>query len=365
MSDELPSTTLPADSAAKVLGADLRNTVAQVAAGQRLPEADRARLETSVLADADADTVARLAKERQANLLKIWSTGRRRLTPAELKELEPILPPEILARPPTKKAGYQHPLSHYVEIYDAAERTLKHWIAIGRHAQPEPDLPPLDDPPAMKAWYARNKKNRVPDRLIQLAAQASRLASGEASAFTPPPTPVPAACGNVSTSVPASTPAAPTTANAPGTPPALPPPALGAAPLATGYMATLERLRAAEAAAGAKYTELILQGKDDEAAAVERRWQKLRTDLRAYEKDAQEVMESQGKLWPADEVIAALHEIHTILLQSFESLYDRIETQLETLPRLERKRLYREEARRLRSALVANKFTAPPALPAA
>lgn len=112
MSDPRPDTTLPPDSAAKVLGADLRNSVAQVAAGQRLPEADRARLETSVLADADPDTVARLAKERQANLLKIWSSGRRRLTPPEMKELEPLLPPEILARPPTKKAGYQLSLIH-------------------------------------------------------------------------------------------------------------------------------------------------------------------------------------------------------------------------------------------------------------
>jgi hypothetical protein len=126
-------------------------------------------------------------------------------------------------------------------------------------------------------------------------------------------------------------------------------------------MATLERLRIAEAAAGERYTRLVLEEKDAEAADAERRWQKLRNDLRAYEKDAQEVMASQGKLWPADEVVAVLHEIHTVLLQSFESLYDRIETQLETLPRAERKRFYREEARRLRSALVANKFTAPPA----
>jgi hypothetical protein len=352
MSEPLPDTTLPPDSAAKVLGADLRNSVAQVAAGQRLPEADRARLETTVLTDADPDTVARLARERQANLLKIWSTGRRRLNPAELKELEPILPREILARPPTKKAGYQHPLAHYVEIYQAAERTLKHWIALGRQAQPEPDLPPLDEPAQMKAWYARHKKNRVPDHLVQLAAQSARLETADPGCppwSSPPPA---AACGNVTT---AATSAVAATAGSvlPSAPPT--------PRVATGFSATLERLRDAEAAAGSKYTELILAGKDAEAEVAERRWQKLRNDLRAYERDAQEVLAAQGKLWPADEVTAVLHEIHTPLRDGVLALFDRIESQLDTLPRNDRRKLYRGEVNRLFAALVANKFTAPPA----
>lgn len=349
MSDPLPDTTLPPEAAAKVLGADLRNSVAQVAAGQRLPEADRARLETTVLTDADPDTVARLAKERQANLLKIWSSGRRRLTPAELKELEPILPREILAKPPTKKAGYQHPLAHYVEIYDAAERTLKHWISIGRQAQPEPDLPPLDAPERMKDWYARHKKNRVPDRLVQLAATAAQLGSAAPTPrlVAPPPA---AGCG-IDTTKPAESAPASTPPPASNRPP----------PAATGFSATLERLRAAEAAAGEKYTQLILEGKDAEAESAERRWQKLRSDLRDYERDAQKVLSAQGKLWPADEVAAVLYELHTVILQSFESLYSRLETELRTLPREDAKRLYLAECRRLRSSLVANKFTAPAA----
>lgn len=354
MSDAQPSTTLPPEAAAKVLGADLRNSVAQVAAGQRLPEADRARLETTVLTDADPDTVARLAKERQANLLKIWSSGRRRLTPAELKELEPILPREILAKPPTKKAGYQHPLAHYVEIYDAAERTLKHWIAIGRQAQPEPDLPPLDDPPRMKDWYARNKKNRVPDRLVQLAAQASRL---EAAPSSTPAAVAPAsapACGHVTTSAAASAPASSTSA---GTPPAGAPPRP-----ATGYAATLERLRMAEAEAGEKYTKLILEdGKEAEAEVARRKWESLTKQLRAYEKDATEVLSASGQLWPAAETRAAIFDVVAPLRDSIESLYSRIESKLETLPRAERGKHYRAEVARIFAALLANKFTAPPA----
>lgn len=360
MSDPRPDTTLPPDSAAKVLGADLRNSVAQVAAGQRLPEADRARLETTVLTDADTDTVARLAKERQANLLKIWSSGRRRLTTAELKELEPILPREILARPPTKKAGYQYPLAHYVEIYGAAERTLKHWISIGRQAQPEPDLPPLDDPPTMKDWYARHKKNRVPDRLLTLASDAARLAS---SAGEPPPRPSAApgaaACGYVTTPPPASPPPA-SLPPPPGFSSAPPPPVSGPA---RGYSATLERLRQAEAAAGERYTTLILDpdpAKQAEAEQARRSWQLLTKELRAYEKDAEEVLQKNGQLWVAAEVIAAIHELHIPLRDGMLSLYDRIESQLDGLPRAERKRLFRAEVRRLYATLVAHRFTALP-----
>lgn len=359
MSDAPPSTTLPPDSAAKVLGADLRNSVAQVAAGQRLPEADRARLETTVLTDADPDTVARLAKERQANLLKIWSSGRRRLTTAELKELEPVLPREILAKPPTKKAGYQYPLAHYVEIYGAAERTLKHWIALGRQAQPEPDLPPLDDPAAMKDWYARNKKNRVPDRLLALASSAARLASSpdETPHASPPRSsaaPGAPACGYVTTPPPAS-PTPPGFSSSP------PPPVSGPA---RGYSATLERLRQAEAAAGERYTTLILDpdpAKQAEAEQARRSWQLLTKELRAYEKDAEEVLQKSGQSWVAAEVIAAIHELHIPLRDGMLSLYDRIESQLDGLPRGERKRLFRAEVRRLYATLVAHRFTALPA----
>lgn len=260
------------------------------------------------------------------------------------------------------RLGYLHELAHYEPIYQASARTIKGWLAIGRAAKP-PDLPPYDEPAQMAAWYARNKKNRVPDRLVQLAAEAARLT---ATATPAPPDPA-ASCGNVTTQPPGSTsanttpagsPPAGFAASVPGTPGATTPP--GPA-LATGFSATLERLRSAEAIAGAKYTQLILEGKDDEAAAVERRWQKLRSDLRDYERDAQKVLSAEGKLWPADEVVAALYEIHTVLLQSFDSLYDRIETELRTLPREEAKRLYRAETARLRAGLVANKFTALPA----
>lgn len=250
------------------------------------------------------------------------------------------------------RLGYRYPLAHYCGPLKASERTLKLWISLGRGVTP-PDLPPLDEPWRLAEWYARHRKNRVPDHLLWLAAQGSGAgdvakAEGAGPLFEPA-----AACGIDTTSggVPASQPSAGAS---------LPP--AGAKPaLATGFSATLERLREAEAAAGKRYTDLILENKYDEAESAERRWQKLRGDLRDYERDAQKVLSAQGKLWPADEVAAVLYELHTVLLQSFESLYSRIETELRTLPREEAKRLYLAECRRLRAGLVANKFTAPPA----
>ena len=43
------------------------------------------------------------------------------------------------------------------------------------------------------------------------------------------------------------------------------------------------------------------------------------------------------------------------------SIYDRLESRLEPLTSADRRRVFREEVRRLFSTLIANKFTAPPA----
>lgn len=392
MSEEAPL-NLEAATASKVLQADLRNSVAAVAAGQRIPKADRDRLETSVLTSASPETIAQLSKERQANLLKIWANGRRRLTPAELKEIEhllprvspppappapPIAPPAAPVDPPPTVAapssepspepalivtaspaiklsrlGYQHDLAHYEPIFNASNRTLKGWLAIGRASTP-PDLPPYDEPAKMKDWYARNKKNRVPDHLVHLAAEASRLTATSrplAALLTAESVPAPsmvtesanspsAACGHVTTTLQCVAPAQSST---------------------RGYSATLERLRQAEATAGERYTRLILDPqKQDEAEQARRSWQLLTKELRAYEKDAEEVLQKSGQSWVAAEVVAVIHDLHIPLRDGMLSLYDRIESQLDGLPRGERKRLYRAEVCRLYAALVTNRFTALP-----
>lgn len=297
-----------------------------------------------------SETVECLGKERIANLLKIWSSGRRRLTPSELAELEPVLPRPALIRPPIVEREYEQTLAHYTKIYGVAERTLKEWKSLGRAAQPEPDMPPLDDPPRMKDWYARRKKNRVPARLLRIAADAARQEAASAAPREDPlPAPAPAPSPGHAPSVGhVSNPTLP-----PNDPPDDPSPES-----ARGYSATLDRLRRAEAAAGDKYTRLILEdGKESEADLARRAWQLLTKELRSYEKDAEEILQKSGQSWVAADVVVAMHEIHVPMRDSILALYDRLEAKLETLNRTERRRLYREEVGRVFAALVANRFT--------
>jgi hypothetical protein len=269
----------------------------------------------------------------------------------------PSDPPAAAAR----RGGwpYAHQLAHYEPIFSASNRTLKGWLGIGRAATP-PDLPPYDAPERMASWYGKHKKNRVPDHLVALAAAG---AAAPAAPIVPGPLfaeagePASPACGHVTTTPPAPT------SPSPPSPPASAPPAASAPPPARGYSATLERLRQAEAAAGERYTTLILDpdpAKQAEAEQARRSWQLLTKELRAYEKDAEEVLQKSGQSWVAAEVVAVMHELHIPLRDGMLSLYDRIESQLDGLPRGERKRLFRAEVRRLYAALVTHRFTALP-----
>lgn len=58
-----------------------------------------------------------------------------------------------LARRKTVRT-YSQPLEAYAAKYDFSLRTIKRWIALGRDLDPE-DLPPLDDPAEMAAWWER------------------------------------------------------------------------------------------------------------------------------------------------------------------------------------------------------------------
>jgi len=67
--------------------------------------------------------------------------------------------------------NYQRKSNDYQKIYGVSERTIDRWLELGKLAIP-PDLPPLDTPSAMAAWWARHMKQRVPSNLI-FAARSS------------------------------------------------------------------------------------------------------------------------------------------------------------------------------------------------
>ena len=147
-----------------------------------------------------------------------------------------------------------------------------------------------------------------------------------------------------------------------------------------GFVKTLERLRAAEAHAGALYAaylEQVAQFTQEQkhvlasraeasAEAARRSWEKLTKELRAYEKDAAAILESSGDSWVRQDVIKAMAEIHAALHAGVLGLLARVRPKLRGLPDAEQDALWRSEAEGLFSQLRRNKFTAPaPAEPPA
>jgi len=79
---------------------------------------------------------------------------------------------------------YARPLKDYQVIYGTKLRQIKNWIAAGREKQPA-DLPPLDDPAALPAWWSRHYERTVPEKLIAASAKAQAGAQGPAATAQP------------------------------------------------------------------------------------------------------------------------------------------------------------------------------------
>lgn len=91
--------------------------------------------------------------------------------------------------PSTARGGrpklYAQALPHYVPIYSTELRQIKNWLKLGRGLTP-PELPPLDQPQAMMAWWAKAYPNRsVPEKIHQAATKAKHEALGVGAVVTP------------------------------------------------------------------------------------------------------------------------------------------------------------------------------------
>lgn len=166
---------LTQELAKKALEADLRNALTEVAKGGMLPPAKRAALEETVAKDSGPDVIE---QKRRARLLHIYITAAHRLTDSELIEIADLLPSSRQSERRVTKDRYEHALDHYSSIYGYAVRNLKKWLQIGREREPL-DLPPLNEPQLMPAWWTRNMKQRVPPRLLTAAGQSKPEAKPE------------------------------------------------------------------------------------------------------------------------------------------------------------------------------------------
>lgn len=250
-----------------------------------------------------------------------------------------------------QRARYVHPLKHYETIYETKARAMKRWIAIGRDATP-PELPPLDDPPRMRAWWVRCMSQRVPEKILALA-QTTPLAP--ALSVSAPP--VDSAAGPLFAHAAAAAHAAP-----------LP----GVLPPRNGFAGALQRVRESESAAGALYKSLLHQAAaatdpdlqlrlSAEAEQNRRAWEKLVDQLREMERDAVKILPQTASMWLAEEVLASQDVIHIALRDGVRNLLRRVRPKLLGVPVIEQDAIWAAEVEALFAALRANKFTSAPA----
>lgn len=131
----------------------------------------------------DAAQLELMKEQRCASLIRRWLRAGK-LNEKEKAEISDLIPLAILNAGPTspgaqeaaasavrlgplntrKHAKYAKKLPDYFDTYETGDRGLKYWIRKGKLLG---DLPPLDDPPLMAAWYRRcMPSQQVPDKLL-------------------------------------------------------------------------------------------------------------------------------------------------------------------------------------------------------
>lgn len=188
----------------------------------------------------------------------------------------------------TGRTGYPLAYCEYSEKYSAGERTIKRWVKLGRKAgQP----PPLDAPEEMAAWWGKVMRQRVPDRILALAAArpAPSVAPAPAPAGTPPPDPEGDAPPDVAD---------------------------------LGLEASVRRLQRLEYDANQRLVRAIETNEDIEGA--QRRWERVVELLRKAESSLIQVRQERGDMVPKAEVRAAIVEVHGQIATSLRGMLRRV-----------------------------------------
>lgn len=182
--------------AGKVLAAAERNVVKHVGEGGRMSPAERDLMQIETVLEMPEDERQRL---RIGALLLKRMRGQR-LTEDEKEEIDLTFPTSVSTARTISRDSYKElqpgggGLKHYAKVYEVSDRAIKLWIKEGREKS---DLPPLDEPTTMAAWYGRVKQRRIPLRLLHLkspakatestAAPAAAAQPGASTEQTPPP----------------------------------------------------------------------------------------------------------------------------------------------------------------------------------
>jgi hypothetical protein len=215
------------------------------------------------------------------------------------------------------RANYKKPLAAYEATFGVKPnegRTIKRWIKIGREKKPEPDLPPLDDPPSMATWWSRNMKHRVPVELLTLADAKAPTEPAPSRAGGEPEATVSVGKGAVPEKGGGAT------SDQSGKPGKL------HLPEGSGFAAALSRAQDSERAAYARWQEALTS--DEYNAGTEemrrRAWMGATELVRKLEKDAEEILGRDLIPWPEAEKL--MTENLRLVNRSLRSLFVRVAT---------------------------------------
>lgn len=275
---------------------------------------------------------------RCAAFLRRWTSGKK-LTRTEMSEIQHLLPPGILATPPSASTSYRHRYDFYATALSCHVRNIKRYVQIGRAISPEPELPPFDDPPAFLGWWQRRMKHAPNERVLAYARSVATAPAGSSasaasdavrsstsssdSAQSPPPS------STSTVSAPASSPPLSTT---PPMPPSAPPLGFAFAGVG-GFEASVIELRATTAAAQDRLRRAMNATPHDESlvtsctTAVSKQLELLRK----AENDLFDMQQKRGELLPRSEVREDWRTLLAALRQMRERMADNVVASLSTL----------------------------------
>ena len=229
---------------------------------------------------------------------------------------------------PSGKARYGRPLEEFAKVYSQSDRTIKRWIRTGKVCVTGADLPPLDCPGDMPAWWARHYKHKCPSEILE----AARQTKASAKAARRPAAPAQRDVEDHSAHQPVE---------------------------GSGFEEMLRRMRDAEAAAHTIFLETLRADPDDpKIASLRKTWQEMAKQLRELERDAGEILEKSGQMASKNLVEKVLAEIHVPIAKGIGTLWPRIKGRMLSAAGADQDRIWKEESEKLIRSLHDSEFFA-------
>ncbi len=217
---------------------------------------------------------------------------------------------------------YRKGQKEYAEFYNQSDRTIKRWVARGRDGN---DPPPLDDPVAMVAWWAKHFSHKCPDCILEAARQSAPARPAAPPAFSRPAAPIEE-----------------------GDP----------VEVGTGFREMLERVKRAEAEAYQEYNKALKANDESRLASTRKQWSELSKQLRELERDAPDILSRSGGMVEKSAVEKVIAEIHGPIINGVRSMWRRIRSRMMTTPENQQDGVWQAECDRLFARLNESAFTA-------